>query len=249
MICRFIFDSLLKTTAGLNAAMATLTFTVNLAVYLQPRAPTHFNRLLSWYKRRSNVAMAARPSSTSALPALAAFLSDFRKTLRLTGLFSLYTRLRGILSSKVSRDGDPILRRVAIFQCGAYIAFQVIENIYHLQAKGILPASMVNRHGGMAKWIAWSCRAWAIAVAADFLRLWREAWNAKVDGRSNMTAEEEALRRKWWQEFAVAFLWFPVALHTSFYPNGIRYMNPGTVALLSFLATFNNLRGQWKARA
>jgi hypothetical protein len=176
-------------------------------------------------------------------------LSDFRKTLRLTGLIPLYLRLKSVLSSNASRDGDPILRRILIVQCSAYIVYQAIENIYHLHSKGITPPSIVNRNGGLARWIAWSCRAWTVAVASDILRLWREAQNAQAEITGWTADEEQALRRKWWREFIVSTLWLPVADHSSFYPEGIACMNAGRVALASLLASSSHLKNQWEAAA
>ncbi|KIW99255.1 uncharacterized protein Z519_00918 [Cladophialophora bantiana CBS 173.52] len=174
-------------------------------------------------------------------------ISDWRKTQRLTGLIPLYVRLKFLTSRKTLREMDPILHRLVLLQCNAYIVFQAIENICHLQGKGILPLSMIEKRGGMAKWIAWSCRAWCVGVVSDFFRLWREAEiEKKKCGRK--TAQEQAdFNRKWWNELMVAACWLPVAVHSSFYPKGIRGMNAGIVSLLGLIASLNSFRNQWRA--
>jgi hypothetical protein len=198
---------------------------------------------------KSSPAGVAAAFSSIPLSAMGGLLSDFRKTLRLTGLIPLYLRLKSVLSSNTSHDGDPILRRILIVQCSAYIVYQAIENIYHLHSKGITPPSIVNRNGSLARWIAWSCRAWTVAVASDILRLWREAQNAKAEITGQTADEEQELRRKWWKEIIVSTLWLPVAAHSSFYPEGIACMNAGRVALASLLASSSHLKNQWEAAA
>ena len=246
---------MIQTTAGLSAALATLNFSINLAAYLRARSSTRlslpagiFSRTRAASFRSSPAVLTAGPSSSSLL-ALGALLSDFRKTLRLTGLIPLCIRLKSWTSNDASRGADPVLRRVVLLQCGAYIVFQAMENIYHLHVKGIFPSSIVDNTGGIAKWIAWSCRAWAIAIASDFLRLWREVRIVKHESGTKTADEEENFKNRWWKEFMASAFWLPVAVHSSFYPKGSRYMNAGTVALLSLLAASNNCRNQWQAAA
>lgn len=188
----------------------------------------------------------SKAPSISFLPLAGTFLSDWRKSIRLTSLIPLYVRLRMLTSKKTSLKMDSLLHGITFFQCSAYVAFQTIENACHLHGKGILPASVINRRGGIAKWIAWCCRAWCTGILCEFVRLWREAQLEKQK-QLKTTTEQVAFDLKWWTEFTVAVCWLPVAVHMSFYPGGIRGMNAGTVAFLSLIASLNNFRSQWRA--
>merc|ERR1712230_310151 len=98
------------------------------------------------------------------------------------------------------------------------------------------------------KWVAWSCRAWLVGVATDFLRLWREAQIEK--GSPPRSAQEkESFERKWWNEFMVATYWLPVAVHYSLYPVGIKGFNTGLVGFFGLMAGLNNFMTQWAATA
>lgn len=235
----------MQTTAGLGAALGTLGFTINLAAHHSPRVSKSF-QLLTGMLRQGKGGSARSGFSLSAMGGL---VSDLRRTLRLIGLIPLYLRLKSVLSSSASYDNDPVLRRILVAQCSAFLVYQAIENIYHLHVKGITPASIVNRNGGLATWIAWSCRAWAFAVLCDLVRLWRQAQNSKMEKAGKMADEEQILRRKWWRELITSALWLPVATHSSFYPEGIACMNPGRVALAGLLASLNSLINQWEAAA
>jgi hypothetical protein len=246
---------LIKTTAGLGATLSTVNYAIYLAAYLHAQSPTraavvaYISRLVG--RTPSKIAPGAlAPSaavSTSFLTPLGALISDTRTTLRLTGLIPLYIWLRSLTSKKT--DMDPALHRVALLQCCAYIGFQALENVYHLGGKGVLPLSVIEKRGGVAKWVAWSCRAWLVGVASDFLRLWREAELEKENRGSKTAAEKESFDRKWWNEFLVAAYWMPVAVHYSLYPEGLGFMNTGLVGFFGLMAGLNNFRSQWAATA
>jgi hypothetical protein len=193
---------------------------------------------------RTTVAVA-----TSFLTPLGALISDTRTTLRLTGLLPLYIWLRTLLSKNKARDMDPTLRRIALVQCGGYIGFQLLENIYHLAGKGVVPATTIfTQRAPAAKWVAWSCRAWLVGVAADFPRLWRESQIAKSQASTKTAQEKEEFDRKWWNEFMVAAYWLPVAVEYSNYPEGVG-LNTGVIGLLGMMAGLNNFRNAWAATA
>ncbi|KAL2438345.1 hypothetical protein ABEF95_007328 [Exophiala dermatitidis] len=248
-------SKLIKTTAGLGAALSTLNYSIYLAAYLHAKAPTraavitYISRLIGRTPSKIPPGALAPANPTSFLTPLGSLISDTRTTLRLTGLIPLYIWLKTLLSRKSAAEMDPALRRVALVQCTAYMGFQALENIYHLVVKGVLPADIVAKRGGINKWVAWSCRAWLVGVAADFLRLLREAQLDKSKRAAKSTQEREDFDRKWWNEFMVAAYWIPVAIHYSNYPEGIRYMNTGLVGFFGLMAGLNNFRNQWAATA
>ena len=245
---------LIKTTAGLGAALSTLNYSIYLAAYLHAQAPTraavitYISRLIGRTPSKIAPGALAPAAPTSFLTPLGAMISDTRTTLRLTGLLPLYIWYRTLLSNK-SKDMDPALHRVALIQSSGYIGFQLLENLYHLVGKGVLPASIVEKRGGAAKWVAWSCRAWLVGVASDFLRLWRESVIESEKAGSKSAKEKEDFNRKWWNEFMTAVYWMPVAVHYSLYPTGVPGMNTGIVGLCGMMAGLNNFRNQWAATA
>ncbi|KIW60202.1 hypothetical protein PV05_00437 [Exophiala xenobiotica] len=252
-------SKLIKTTAGLGAALSTLNYSIYLAAYLHAQAPTraavlgYLSRLLGRTASPSKFlppSALAPPAGTpsSFLTPLGSLLSDTRTTLRLTGLIPLYIWLKSLTSRKAAAEMDPSLRRVALLQCSGYIAFQLLENIYHLAGKGVVPMTLIEKRGGINKWVAWSCRAWLVGVATDFLRLWREAQIEK-ESPPRSAQEKESFERKWWNEFMVATYWLPVAVHYSLYPVGIKGFNTGLVGFFGLMAGLNNFRTQWAATA
>ncbi|EXJ84374.1 hypothetical protein A1O3_05041 [Capronia epimyces CBS 606.96] len=248
-------SKLIKTSAGLGAALSTLNYAIYLAAYLHSKAPTraavitYISRLIGRTPSKLPAGALAPVASTSFLTPLGSLVSDTRTTLRLTGLIPLYIWLKTLLSKKSAAEMDPGLRRVALLQCAGYIGYQAMENIYHLVGKGVVPADVVAKRGGINKWVAWSCRAWLVGVAADFLRLWREAQLDQPKRLTKSVREREEYDRKWWNEFRVAAYWLPLAIHYSLYPGGIKGMNNGLVGVLGVLAGLNNFRSQWAATA
>jgi len=248
-------SKLIKTTAGLSAALSTLNYSIYLAAYLHSKAPTraalitYISRLIGRTPQKVAPGALAPIAATSFLTPLGALISETRTTLRLTGLIPLYIWMKTLLSKKSSKDMDPALHRIAMLQCAGYIGFQVLENVYHLAGKTIVPMNVIEKRGGAAKWVAWSCRAWTVGVASDFLRLWREAELDKEKRGSKSTKEQEDFDRKWWNEFMVAAYWMPVAVHYSMFPAGIPGMNTGLVGFFGMMAGLNNFRNQWAATA
>ncbi|KAF9891572.1 hypothetical protein FE257_003583 [Aspergillus nanangensis] len=223
---------LLESSAGLSAALATLNFSVNLGAHISARPPP---RLVT-------------PAfiSTASLTSLGQLLSDCRKTLRLTALIPLYLRLKSVRSSKTVNAAD---RWFLLAQYGAFAIFQGLENICHLHAKGVLPPSLVNKRGGLTQWIRWSCRIWCLGLTIGLMRLWHNTWNPKSTDKPKTVEEKIVLDRKWWDELKVVMCWLPVAINSSFYPEGVKFMNPRTVATFSLLASWTNLAARWRATA
>ncbi|KIV93907.1 hypothetical protein PV10_05082 [Exophiala mesophila] len=245
-------SKLLKTTAGLGASLSTLNYSIYLAAYLHSVSPTraaviaYISRLVGRTPSKAALAVPASAALPTFLTPLGAMISDLRTTLRLTGLLPLYIWLKTLLSKKTSKDMDPALHRIALLQVAGYIGFQLTENLYHLAGKGVIPVSIMEKRGGVAKWVAWSCRAWLVGVASDFLRLWREAEIEK--SKTKTQQEKEDFDRKWWNEFLTAAYWLPVALEYSNYPAGVG-LNQGAIGFLGLMAGLNNFRNAWAATA
>ncbi|KAJ9602641.1 hypothetical protein H2200_012834 [Cladophialophora chaetospira] len=232
-------SKLIKTTAGLGAALSTLNYSIYLAAYLHANAPTRA-AIVAYVSRLIGRTPQKAPAGVLA-PTLPTSFSDSRWSTHLGNPYS--TALDGTYTIiHMAKD-------VALQECAGYIGFQSLENFYTLAGKGIVPVSILEKRGGVAKWVAWSCRAWTVGVASDFLRLWREAEINKEKRSSLSTKEREEFDRKWWNEFMVAAYWMPVAIHYSLFPTGIPGMNTGLVGFFGLMAGLNNFRNQWAATA
>jgi hypothetical protein len=192
-------------------------------------------------------ASALTPTPSPIVP-LGAMVADFRTTLRLTGLLSLYALLKSLLAQK---GGDPLKHKILLVQCAGYIGFQASENVLQLTNKGVLPPTVVARGGGPATVMKWACRSWLVGVATDFFRLWRDSVLLKerrARGESVSAQEQEAFDNKWWADLQTCSAWLPVAVHYSV-EGGLTGMNTGIVGLCGLLAGINNTRAAWKAAA
>ena len=175
-------------------------------------------------------------------------VADFRATLRLTGLLSLYALLKSLINQK---GGDPTKHKILLLQCCGYIGFQFLENVLQLTNKGVLSGKLVTRLGGPATAMKWACRSWLVGVSTDFLRLWREAAllrERKAKGETISTKEQEDFDRKWWTDLQTCTAWLPVAIHYSV-EGGLTGMNSGIVGFCGLMAGINNTRAAWKAAA
>lgn len=175
-------------------------------------------------------------------------IADFRATLRLTGLLSLYTLLKSLINQ---RGGDPLKHKIQLVQCLGFIGFQLTENILQLTNKGVLSGSLVARLGGPAKAMRLACRSWLVGITTDYLRLWRDAVLMReraAKGESVSAKEQDELDRKWWADLQTCTAWLPMALHYSL-EGGLPGMNSGFVGLCGLLAGINNTRAVWKAAA
>ena len=242
---------LLKSPGGLASFLSTTNYGLYIAAHLHSTAPSRaeiLGRLASLLGRtppKIAPAVANPTAPASPLIPLALTLGDLRTTLRLTGLIPLYVLLKSLIKSK---ERDTVAYTIKLTQCLSYMTFQLLENIYHLTNKTVISSTWTNarfsKYGGHAKLMTWSCRAWMMGVACDFLRLGREAQVARQTGSYARLNEEEkrSVDKKWWSELFVATSWFPMAVHYSV-EGGIG-LNLGTCGFMANLANFLKL---WEA--
>lgn len=175
-------------------------------------------------------------------------VADFRATLRLTGLLSLYALLKSLLTNK---PADGVKHKILLAQVAGYIGFQAAENVLQLTNKGVLSPNVVARGGGAATVMKWACRSWLVGVATDFFRLWRDAQlmrERRAKGESVGVKEAEEFDRKWWADLQTCTAWLPVAIHYSV-EGGLTGMNQGIVGFCGLMAGINNTRAAWAAAA
>jgi len=120
---------LVKTTAGLGAALSTLNYSIYLAAYLHSKAPiraafvAYISRLIGRTLEKLPAGVLASSARTLFFTPLGALVSDTQTTLRLTGLLPLYLGLKTLLSKKVLTEMDPVLHRVVVVQLVGYVGF------------------------------------------------------------------------------------------------------------------------------
>jgi hypothetical protein len=243
----------IKTTAGFSASLSSLNYSLYLLAYLHAQAPsraTLIARLSKILGRDVKLPPKALAPTTSPLLPLGLMVADFRTTLRLTGLLSLYALLKSLLLQK---GGDPLKHKILLVQCLGYIGFQATENILQLTNKGVLQPTLVARlggAGGAANVMKWACRSWLVGVSTDFFRLWRDATLMRERKTRERVSreEEEQFDAKWWADLQTCTAWLPVAIHYSV-EGGLTGMNQGIVGFCGLMAGLNNFRAAWKGAA
>ncbi|EER38217.1 peroxin 11C [Histoplasma capsulatum H143] len=185
-------DRLISTTSGQERLLALIQYNSEILYYLLRSPPLRsiITRLRSILLRSSS------PSSPSSPPpprppqpkqprllALSSLISETRTTIRLLGLLSLWSWGSETLAAP---PADPVLRTIAYAQIGANVVYQLLENVAHLAAKGVVSRRVVERWGSVGRWYAWSTRAWLGHVLLEFVRVWREYVLAGREGRGKM---------------------------------------------------------------
>ncbi|KAL5336362.1 hypothetical protein BJX70DRAFT_282828 [Aspergillus crustosus] len=152
----------------------------------------------------------------SRLLTLSSLMSQARYLLRLQGLPSLFAWGSATLKSPPS---DEIIYTLTLLQVVSNIIYQFLENASFLTAKGIIPARILNRYGGVGKWDLWSTRAWLGHIILQYFVLWR----AKVLREKSVVegaSKEDQVRlqgevRAWKKSLVNNLCWTPLCLHWS----------------------------------
>ncbi|KAF2714624.1 hypothetical protein K504DRAFT_395156 [Pleomassaria siparia CBS 279.74] len=262
-------NKLIGTPGGLSSFLSTLNYTLYILAYLHTKSPeiSSFARKLVGLLK----SQVSKPATTTlivdgAVPAiatLAGILSRTRTTLRLFGLFPLYTWLRTLLAGpKVGTD--PVLHRIALLQASSYFTYQALENISFLADNGIVSTkviSFLNRGDSTtARVYLWAYRAWLGGVSCDLLRLAREA---QLEGKRRATRqkmrdegravavyqdEEDAkVDAKWWTDLMIASAWLPMAMHFSSATGGLPGWNLGWMGVCGLVAGSTRSKALWES--
>ncbi|KAL9105770.1 MAG: hypothetical protein Q9227_009118 [Pyrenula ochraceoflavens] len=252
---------LLSTTSSQDAFLSTINYTLYLLSHLTARPPIHlihsFTRFLVRLHLLSPSALSIPPLPSSPqtalslhLTSLTALLTQTRTTLRLTSLLPLYAGLRALL---LNPPRDPVLHATRLAQLASYTTFQLLENTAHLTDHSVLPPSRLLRtHSGTGRLWLTACRAWALGVGLEFVKLAREAVLHKRERESGVykttREEEEKWEKGWWRAVFKAGCWFPLASHYSVV-GGIRGVNRGVVGVLGGLAGMGAMADAWERAA
>lgn len=163
-----------------------------------------------------------KPATTRTIPtqsrllALSRLMSETRYTLRLLGLFQIWTRAARILRYPST---DRTLYALDLLQVILDVVYQALENVGYLASKGVMLKCFVDQWGGINKWYLWSRRFFFGHILLQFVSLWRE--DAVRKRRIDRKAEKgdtglQAEIRTWKKRLINNICWAPLFLHLSF---------------------------------
>ncbi|GJP87172.1 hypothetical protein AlacWU_00071 [Aspergillus niger] len=253
------FDRLISTAAGQERVLAVTGYLAHTLHHILSSAPwIAFQARLSLLARLRNKSTSPSPkptpssSSSSRLLALSSLMSETRFTLRLLGLFPLWTWGSQTLKHP---PADKPLYILTLLQVFVNVIYQALENVGYLAQKGIVSKKFVDRWGGIDKWYIWSTRAWFGHIFFQFFVLWRGTVlrrrkmkeEAGVEGVGK-EEKREALRketRAWRKSLVNNVCWAPLCLHWCF-EKGIGFPEHLT-GLVSFMAGAWDVWDTWVA--
>ncbi|KAE8395781.1 hypothetical protein ETB97_011966 [Aspergillus alliaceus] len=186
-------------------------------------------------------------SSQSRLLALSALMSETRYSLRLLGLFPLWTWGSATIKSPPS---DRIIYTLTLLQVLVNMIYQALENVGFLASKGVISKKLIDRWGGIDKWYIWSTRAWFGHIFFQFFVLWREhvLRKRRMSGEVSKEKQEESLKaelRAWKKSLVNNTCWAPLCLHWCF-EKGIGF--PDSLSgVVSFMAGAWGVYDLWTA--
>ncbi|KAF2845531.1 hypothetical protein T440DRAFT_472557 [Plenodomus tracheiphilus IPT5] len=266
-------NKLLASPGGLSAFLSTFNYALYILAYVQTKSPSisgFAQKLLGLIRPACDDAKLSAASlvSNGGVPpvaALAVLISKARTTLRLFGLFPLYTWLR-TLASGPKPGADVVLHRIALLQASSYFTYQALENISLLADSGVVSTSAIaaiNRGDSKtARVYLWAYRAWLGGVSCDFLRLARE-WQLEKHRRAvraHMVSEGKAVAEyqddedakfdsRWWTDLMIASAWLPMAVHFSSSTGGIPGWNLGWMGACGLVAGSTRIKALWASTA
>ncbi|GAB1201206.1 AAA ATPase cdc48 [Aspergillus pseudonomiae] len=148
-------DKLMSSAYGQERVFAVTGYLTHALHHLLASAPwialqTRLGLLARLRSKAKPVAPNSTPSQ-SRLLALSALMSETRYSLRLLGLFPLWTWGSATLKSPPS---DRILYALTLLQVAVNMIYQALENAGFLASKGVISKKFIDRWGGIDKWDA-----------------------------------------------------------------------------------------------
>ncbi|KAJ4363422.1 hypothetical protein N0V83_009715 [Neocucurbitaria cava] len=265
-------NKLLASPGGLSAFLSTFNYSLYILAYVQTKShsiSSFAQKLLSLIRPACDDAklpattLVNNAAGVPPIAALAVLISKARTTLRLFGLFPLYTWLRTLVTGPKA-GSDAVLHRIALLQASSYFTYQALENVCLLADSGVVSTSVIsaiNRGDSKtARVYLWAYRAWLSGVSCDFLRLGRE-WqleNRRRATRKQMVSEGKAIAayqddedakfdKRWWTDLMIASAWLPMALHYSSSTGGVPGWNLGWMGACGLVAGSTRAKALWAA--
>ncbi|KKK18151.1 hypothetical protein P175DRAFT_0504977 [Aspergillus ochraceoroseus IBT 24754] len=215
-------DKAMSTASGQERVFAFVGYTSHVLHHILASAP--------WIALQTRLGLLARLRSrstkptttteaapqTSPLLALSSLISEIRYSLRLLGLFPLWTWGSGTIKSPPS---DRIIYALTLLQVISNMIYQASENVGFLSAKGVISKRWIDRRGGIDKWYLWSTRAWLGHIVLQYFVLWRaRALRRKAEAEGASKEKQDALKaeyRGWKKSLVNNVCWTPLCLHWS----------------------------------
>ncbi|KAB8238805.1 uncharacterized protein BDW43DRAFT_319145 [Aspergillus alliaceus] len=212
------------------------------------KAIAHLHALLR-LTQRHNPTSCPGQSASSPLLSLSSIMFDARSTIRLLGLFSIWT-----WGSETTETPplDQIIRGLTRLQLLASTTYQLLENVAFLMSKDVLPTRLWGRRIEIEKLYFWSLRALGVHMVLQLGKLWREKIIDR-EGESGTIANEEdaqALSRReeirtWRKSLVSSFTWATLCAHWGM-PAGIG-IPESFIGALSFVADAWELKDTWSS--
>ncbi|KAF8525899.1 peroxisomal biogenesis factor 11 [Hysterangium stoloniferum] len=190
---------------------------------------------------------------------LGSILGDSRTLWRTWGLLPI---IQWLIALERSPPPTKYLHNIERLQGLSMLIYYPLEHIYYFAAHSLLPPRFSPSSALNNKIAIWSCRAWAVYVALQFLHL-KEDWklyklreralrrnSGKSNGADEVLTEKmevEQRKRAIWNEFWVNVGYLPLTVHWSL-EKGL-FPNETWVGLFGTIAAINSFQGGWAVTA
>lgn len=212
---------LMATAAGRDQLFALTGYISHMLHHLLISVPwISLHLRLGFPTQLRNKTRSATTDSTPAqhrLLALSKLMSETRYTLRLLGLFKIWTTASETLRYPSS---DAALYKLKLLQVVIDAVYQALENVGYLCSKGIMSKRFVDKWGGINEWYLWSRRFYFGNIMLRFISLWREDVLRKRRISRNLVekldGDLQAEIQAWKKRLISNICWAPLFLHWSF---------------------------------
>ncbi|OJJ07535.1 hypothetical protein ASPVEDRAFT_178229 [Aspergillus versicolor CBS 583.65] len=247
---------LLRNSAGQDCILASIEYLAHALHYLaaSPYLIKLRNALTSLIYRRKGRNTQTAPNRLawdfeehSTLLNLSILFSNARYTLRLLGLFNIWTEVPGLFQSPVR---DRLIRCIDVAQIFTITIYQLLENIGNLASNRVLSSRVIGSKVKMERVYIWSARALFLHFALEIMKLIREAQIARL-ARAGSKEEDltlaqfdgDALGQDWVKRLWASSIWGLLCLYWS-YGQAVPLVEE-TSGGFSFLADFFMFRDAW----
>lgn len=212
--------------------------------------------LVSRRKSRNTRPAPHRPSPDSqdhsTLLNLSVLFSNARYTLRLLGLFNIWTEVPRLFQSPAK---DLLVRGIDIAQIFTITAYQLLENIGHLASNRVLSQKLVGPKTKIETFHIWGARALCLHFVLELMKLMREARPVRMLATAGAKEEVVALSeldgdgvgQDWGKRLWASSIWGLLCLYWSC--GQTIPLVEETSGGLSFLADFFMLKDSWAQTA
>ncbi|KAJ5750477.1 hypothetical protein N7533_007505 [Penicillium manginii] len=190
---------LLHTSAGQDCVLASIEYLAHALHFLiancRWRITTYavLGHPKNWWKSSNRRVVPRRLDGFTkqqypALLNLSSLFSSARHTLRLFGLFYIWT---DILKDLQYSSKSSLIDGINIIQVITMTSYQLLENFGHLASNKIISLEAIGAKVKIRKLYIWAARALFLHLILELMKLSKEAWLASAGGRSRMPPDEK----------------------------------------------------------